>query len=254
MHENKILKEKIKKISEKNFKNILKDDEYIENISENYQIIQKKDGFKYGTDTVLLSKFVSENINFKKNMNILDLGTGNGIIPLILAEKLNLKVSADFNFIGIDIQEDNIARAKKTIELNNLENIFNFECCDIKEYSKGNYFDLIISNPPYMEDNGKKINNNLHKSISRHEIFLNLKDFIRHSKRLLKPVARLCFIHRSFKLVDIIKELDKNKFSIEKIIFIYPETNKTSETNLMYIQAVKGKQAKLKIENYYINP
>ncbi|MBS9776135.1 MAG: methyltransferase [Fusobacterium sp.] len=223
---------------------LLNEDEYIEKINEKYKIIQKEKGFKFGTDTVLLCKFISENINLEKYKNILDIGTGNGIIPILLSE--NLKIN---NFIGMDIQEENIERAKKNIKLNNLDNLYSFECCDIKKYEKGNFFDLIISNPPYMEQNGKKINDNSHRAISRHEIFLNLKDFIKNSKRLLKPIGKLCFIHRTFKLVEIIKELDENKFSVEKIIFIYSENK---ETNLMYVQAVKGKQVKLKIENYFI--
>lgn len=232
---------------EKNLEKFLKDDEYIEKLDE-YKIIQKKLGFKYGTDTVLLCKFISENIKLKNKTNILDIGTGNGIIPLILSDKL-LKNFKNLNFIGIDIQKENIERAVKTMEINNLNDLFSFECCDIKNYKQGNYFDLIISNPPYMEQDGKQLNNNSHKAISRHELYLSLEDFIKNSKRLLKPIGRLCFIHRSFKLVEIIKELDKNKFSIEKIIFIY-SSNK--ETNLMYVQAVKGKKVKIKIDNYHI--
>ncbi len=228
-----------------NLEVVLDKDEYLEDFDKEHKIIQKKFGFKYGTDTVLLCKFVEKNI--KENTNILDIGTGNGIIPLILSKKLkNLK---NYNFYAIDIQLENIKRAKKNVEINNLNNLFSFECYDVKEYKKSNFFDLIISNPPYMVEDGKKKNIDSHKSISRHETFLNLKDFISNSKRLLKPIGKLCFIHRSFRLVEIIKELDENKFSIEKIIFIY---SKNKETNMMYVEAVKGKKVKLKIENYFI--
>ena len=121
---------------------------------------------------------------------------------------------------------------------------------DIKEYKNSNYFDIIISNPPYMENNGKKINENKHKAISRHEIKLSLSEFISNAKRLLKPIGSLYFIHRTHRLVEIVKNLDENNFSIKKIIFIY--STKNNKSSMMFVEAIKGKKVKIEIENYYI--
>ena len=223
---------------------MLKYDEIIEKLDEKFEIIQKIDGYKYGEDTILLFKLVQDSLN-KKNIKLLDIGTGNGILPILLSDN-------DFvsELIGIDIQEENIERAKKALKLNKIEKNIQFKCMDIKEYKNSNYFDIIISNPPYMEDNGKKINENEHKAISRHEIKLNLSELISNAKRLLKPIGSLYFIHRTHRLVEIVKSLDENNFSIKKIIFIY--STKNNKSSMMFIEAIKGKKVKIDIENYYI--
>ena len=223
---------------------MLKDDEIIEKLDKRLQIIQKNDGYKYGEDTILLFKLFQESLN-KKNIILLDIGTGNGILPILLSDNEFLS-----EIIGIDIQRENIERAIKALELNKIRKNVIFECMDIKEYKNSNYFDVIISNPPYMEENGKKINENEHKAISRHEIKLTLSEFISNAKRLLKPIGSLYFIHRTHRLVEIVKSLDKNNFSIKKIIFIY--STKNNKSSMVFIEAIKGKKVKLEVENYYI--
>ena len=223
---------------------MLKDDEIIEKLDKRLQIIQKNDGYKYGEDTILLFKLFQESLN-KKNIKLLDIGTGNGILPILLSDNEFLS-----ELIGIDIQRENIERAIKALELNKIRKNIIFERMDIKEYKSSNYFDVIISNPPYMEENGKKINENEHKAISRHEIKLTLSEFISNAKRLLKPIGSLYFIHRTHRLVEIVKSLDKNNFSIKKIIFIY--STKNNKSSMVFIEAIKGKKVKLEVENYYI--
>ena len=223
---------------------MLKDDEIIEKLDEKFKIIQKVGGYKYGEDTILLFKLFQASLN-KKNIKLLDIGTGNGILPILLSDNEFLS-----ELIGIDIQKENIERANRALELNKIEKNIQFECIDIREYKKSNYFDIIISNPPYMDDNGKKINENEHKAISRHEIKLSLNELISNAKRLLKPIGLLYFIHRTHRLVEIIKALDKNNFSIKKIIFIYSAKN--NKSTMMFVEAVKGKKVKLEIQNYYI--
>ena len=223
---------------------MLKDDEIIEKLDKRLQIIQKNDGYKYGEDTIVLFKLFQESLN-KKNIILLDIGTGNGILPILLSDNEFLS-----EIIGIDIQRENIERAIKALELNKIRKNIIFECMDIKEYKNSNYFDVIISNPPYMEENGKKINENEHKAISRHEIKLTLSEFISNAKRLLKPIGSLYFIHRTHRLVEIVKSLDKNNFSIKKIIFIY--STKNNKSSMVFIEAIKGKKVKLEVENYYI--
>lgn len=223
---------------------MLKDDEIIEKLDEKFKIIQKVGGYKYGEDTILLFKLFQASLN-KKNIKLLDIGTGNGILPILLSDNKFLS-----ELVGIDIQKENIDRANKALQLNKIEKNILFECMDIREYRKSNYFDVIISNPPYMDDNGKKINENEHKAISRHEIKLSLNELISNAKRLLKPIGLLYFIHRTHRLVEIIKALDKNNFSIKKIIFIYSAQN--NKSTMMFVEAVKGKKIKLEIQNYYI--
>ena len=223
---------------------MLKDDEIIEKLDEKFKIIQKVGGYKYGEDTILLFKLFQASLN-KKNIKLLDIGTGNGILPILLSDNEFLS-----ELVGIDIQKENIDRANKALQLNKIEKNIQFECMDIREYKKSNYFDIIISNPPYMNDNGKKINENEHKAISRHEIKLSLNELISNAKRLLKPIGLLYFIHRTHRLVEIIKTLDKNNFSIKKIIFIYSAKN--NKSTMMFVEAVKGKNVKLEIQNYYI--
>ena len=223
---------------------MLKDDEIIEKLDEKFKIIQKVGGYKYGEDTILLFKLFQASLN-KKNIKLLDIGTGNGILPILLSNNELLS-----ELVGIDIQKENIDRANEALQLNKIEKNIQFECIDIREYRKSNYFDVIISNPPYMDDNGKKINENEHKAISRHEIKLSLNELISNAKRLLKPIGLLYFIHRTHRLVEIIKALDKNNFSIKKIIFIYSTQN--NKSTMMFVEAVKGKKIKLEIQNYYI--
>ncbi|WP_339006344.1 tRNA1(Val) (adenine(37)-N6)-methyltransferase [Fusobacterium animalis] len=223
---------------------MLKDDEIIEKLDEKFKIIQKVGGYKYGEDTILLFKLFQASLN-KKNIKLLDIGTGNGILPILLSDNEFLS-----ELVGIDIQKENIDRANEALQLNKIEKNILFECMDIREYKKSNYFDVIISNPPYMNDNGKKINENEHKAISRHEIKLSLNELISNAKRLLKPIGLLYFIHRTHRLVEIIKALDKNNFSIKKIIFIYSAQN--NKSTMMFVEAVKGKKIKLEIQNYYI--
>ena len=223
---------------------MLKDDEIIEKLDEKFKIIQKVGGYKYGEDTILLFKLFQASLN-KKNIKLLDIGTGNGILPILLSDNEFLS-----ELVGIDIQKENIDRANKALQLNKIEKNIQFECMDIREYKKSNHFDVIISNPPYMDDNGKKINENEHKAISRHEIKLSLNELISNAKRLLKPIGLLYFIHRTHRLVEIIKALDKNNFSIKKVIFIYSTQN--NKSTMMFVEAVKGKKIKLEIQNYYI--
>ena len=201
------------------------------------------------TDTLLIvnNEYEAHKVYIRqiKDIKLLDIGTGNGILPILLSDNEFLS-----ELIGIDIQKENIDRANMALELNKIEKNIQFECIDIREYKNSNYFDVIISNPPYMDDNGKKINENEHKAISRHEIKLSLSELISNAKRLLKPIGSLYFIHRTHRLVEIIKTLDKNNFSVKKIIFIYSAQN--NKSTMMFIEAIKGKKVKLEIQNYYI--
>lgn len=199
-------------------------------------IFQFKDAFKFSNDTVELVNFVEIN---KKN-KILEIGTGNGIIPILLKAKKDKILEYD----AVEIQKKNILLAQENFKINAVSFINLIEE-DIKNYKKSNYYDMIIANPPYMEVDGKKINENDSKAISRHEIELNLEDFIAASKRLLKAQGTLFFVHRAHRLVDLISMLTKYNFSVARLRFL---TKSNKVTNIILIEALKGKKTQLKLE------
>lgn len=211
--------------------------EDITTLNNGYKLIQKKDGFRFSVDAVILSDFFSPT----KKGKILDIGCGNGIIPILLYSK-----GKGEDITGVEIQEENCELALKNVKLNNLEDYIKIENDDVKEYPKGNTFDYIISNPPYMEVDGKKQNILSCKSIARHELTLNLYDLIRNAKRLLKPVGSITLVHRSYRFTDISRILEDCGFSLKRVRFVYYSKDRNS--NLVLVEAFKGKKCKLEIE------
>ena len=211
--------------------------EDITTLNNGYKLIQKKDGFRFSVDAVILSDFFSPTRKGK----ILDIGCGNGIIPILLYSK-----GKGEDITGVEIQEENCELALKNVKLNNLEEYIKIENDDVKKYPKGNTFDYIISNPPYMEVDGKKQNILSCKSIARHELTLNLYDLIRNAKRLLKPVGSITLVHRSYRFTDISRILEDCGFSLKRVRFVYYSKDRNS--NLVLVEAFKGKKCKLEIE------
>lgn len=211
--------------------------EDITTLNNGYKLIQKKDGFRFSVDAVILSDFFSPT----KKGKILDIGCGNGIIPILLYSK-----GKGEDITGVEIQEENCELALKNVKLNNLEEYIKIENSDVKEYPKGNTFDYIISNPPYMEVDGKKQNILSCKSIARHELTLNLYDLIRNAKRLLKPMGSITLVHRSYRFTDISRILEDCGFSLKRVRFVYYSKDRNS--NLVLVEAFKGKKCKLEIE------
>lgn len=190
---------------------------------------------------MLLSDFAKE---IKNNSRVLDLGTGTGIISILLCGKTNLK-----EIIGVEIQKEVYEMAKKSIELNKLENKFKLLNEDLKSLSKkfpANSFDAIVTNPPYKKDNTGLKNENKLKQISRHEIMCNIEDIAKVSSYLLKSNSSIYMVHRPDRLIDIIEALKKYKLEPKNIRFIYPKINK--EPNLVLIKATKCGRPFLKVE------
>lgn len=205
------------------------------------KIIQNKNGFCFGIDSILLSDFAKE---IKKDSKVVDLGTGTGIISIMLCAKTKLS-----KIIGIEIQKEVYEMAKKSIKLNNLEDKFEIINENIKNIDKIleiGTFDAVVTNPPYKKINTGIINEFEKKSISRHEITAQLEDFIKITFSLLKNNGTLYIVHRPERLVDIIELLRKYKLEPKTLKFVYPMQNK--EPNLILIKAIKNAKPFLKIE------
>lgn len=220
----------------------LNDNERIDDLEyKNLKIIQQKDGFCFGIDSVLLSDYAKD---IKKGTVGLDLGTGTGILGILLCGKTNLS-----KIYGIEVQQEVAEMAKKSIKLNNLESrfqIINKNIKDLENEFEKNSFDFVITNPPYKKIDTGKTNENSKKLISRHEMTATLEDFIKISYIMLKNKGILYMVHRSERLVDIIYQLRKNKIEPKEIRFVHPYEKK--EPNLILIKAVKNGGQFLKID------
>jgi len=225
----------------------LKENERIDDLELNgLKIIQNTDGFCFGMDSVLLSDFAKE---IRNGATVLDLGTGTGILGILLCGKTNLK-----KVTGIEVQKEVAEMASRSIILNNLKDRFEIINDNIKNLDK--YFELgsidaIVTNPPYKKPNSGLINENKAKLISRHEIEASLEDFIKISSKLLKNSGELYMVHRPERLADIIELMRKYKLEPKKLKMVSPNVNK--EPNLILIKAVKNGKPFLKLEkNLYV--
>ena len=202
------------------------------------KLIQNSDQFCYGIDAVILSDFVK----IKGNANIIDMGTGNGIIPLILSHKTKAA-----KIIGIELQKEVFALAEENIKLNSLEDrieIYNMDILDAPSKFGLGSFSTVVSNPPYMaKDSG--ISSSIEaKSISRHESTANLYDFIETAGKLLKDQGDFFLVHRPLRLVDIICFARQNNLEPKKIRLVHPDKNK--KPNIMLLHCVKNARPELK--------
>ena len=220
----------------------LKENERIDDLEyKGLKIIQNTEGFCFGIDAVLLSDFAKE---IKKDSKVLDLGTGTGILSILLSGKTNLS-----KIYGIEVQEEVAQMAERSVKLNNLEDkieIINKNIKDIKEDFKKNSFDAIVTNPPYKKIETGKTNERENKYISRHEVTASLEDFIKISFDMLKDKGSLYMVHRPERLAEIIYCLKVNKLEPKKIRFVH--SNIEEEPKLVLIKAVKNAKEFMKVE------
>lgn len=207
---------------------------------KNLKIIQNTKMFNFSLDSVLLPNFVTIN---KATTSILDIGCGNGPIPLILSTKTKAAI------LGVEIQADVCNLAIKSVAINELEDQIKIINGDIKEISKSwesDIFDVITCNPPFFKANERSnLNDSEYKTIARHEIMLNLDDIMKLAKKLLKNNGIIALVHRPERLIDIIEAMRQHNIEPKKIQLVYPKIGK--EANILLIEGRKNGNSGLKI-------
>jgi len=219
----------------------LNSNEKIEDLGDKgLKIIQSRDSYRFSVDSILLANF----IRVKNYERVIDLGTGSGIIPLLLfGRKRGLSI------YGIEIQKELANMAKRSVELNKLQNhitIIQEDLKSINKIFKNSQFDVVISNPPYISLGHGKINPLSSKAVARHEIKCNIEDIISTSNYLLKNKGRIYLIYKSIKLIKVVVTLKKYDIQPKSIKFIHPGPKE--QANLVLLEGMKGGKEELKIE------
>lgn len=205
-----------------------------------YRIIQNKDSFCFGMDAVLLSGFAQ----VKQGEAALDLGTGTGIIPILLEAKTEGR-----HFTGLEIQKTSADMARRSVQLNDLTHKISIVEGDIKEavsiFGRAS-FDVVTSNPPYMTGSHGIVNPNLPKAIARHEVLCTLEDVISQAAALLRENGRFYMVHRPFRLAEIMSLMVSYKLEPKRMRLVYPFVDK--EPNMVLIEGLKGGRSRITVE------
>lgn len=219
----------------------LKENERIDDLQRNgYRIIQDPDRFCFGMDAVLLSGFASA----KTGDNVLDMGTGTGIIPILMEAKTKAA-----HLTGLEIQPESADMAQRSVKLNNLEEKISIVTGDIKEakiiFPRAS-FHVVTSNPPYMIGQHGLVNPHGEKAIARHEVLCTLEDVVENAAALLVPGGHFFMVHRPFRLAEIMTCLVKYKLEPKRMQLVYPYIDK--EPNMVLVEAVRGGKSRLQVE------
>lgn len=219
----------------------LKNNERIDDLQRNgYKIIQDPDRFCFGMDAVLLSGFA----NAKETDMLLDMGTGTGIIPILMEAKYKCK-----HLVGLEIQEDSADMARRSVNLNNLSEKIDIVTGDIKEAGSlfpSASFDIITCNPPYMIGQHGITNPEGPKAIARHEVLCTLEDVVSQAAKLLKPGGHYFMVHRPFRLAEIMNVMSKYKLEPKRMQLVYPYIDK--EPNMVLIEGTRGGRPRMTVE------
>ena len=205
-----------------------------------YKIIQNPQKFCFGMDAVLLSGFA----RVKKAERVIDLGTGTGIIPILLEAK-----TPGEHFTGLEIQPESADMAARSVRYNGLEDRISIVTGDIKDAANlfgASSFDVVTSNPPYMTKEHGLVNDADAKTIARHEVLCSLEDLISQTAKLLKPNGRCYFVHRPFRLVEILSMMSAYQVEPKRIQFVYPYVDK--EPNMVLIEGLRGGKSRVTVE------
>ena len=205
-----------------------------------YYIIQDSGRFCFGMDAVLLSGFA----RVKPGEKALDLGTGTGIIPILLEAKTKGE-----HFTGLEIQPESADMAARSVAYNHLEEKVDIVTGDIKEASQifgASSFDVVTTNPPYMIGQHGLVNEGDAKAIARHEILCDLDDILRESARILPPGGRFYMVHRPFRLAEIFSKMVAYRIEPKRMQMVYPFVDK--EPNMVLIEGLRNGKSRLTVE------
>ena len=216
--------------------------EQIDTLKNGYKIIQDSERFQFGIDAVLLADFAGKGL--KAGESVIDLGTGTGIIPLLMAKGCEAAA-----FTGLEVQKDSADMAARSVALNALEGRIKIINGDLKDAGKlfpRHSFNVVTCNPPYMIDAHGKGNELDALTIARHEVLCTLEDVVAAADSLLATHGRFFMIHRPFRLPEIFSSLEKHKMEMKRMRLVYPFAGK--EPNLVLIEARKNAKRRLTIE------
>lgn len=219
----------------------IKDDETVEELGiKGYRLIQKKKGFRFGTDAVLLSWFTG----LRDRESVMDLCTGSGIIPVLFAGKSQAK-----RIVGLELQEKYAEMAGRSVRLNGLQDrvsILQGDVRDLDFLGKLGQFDVVSANPPYKKPGSGLLNSLTEKSIARHEITLDLAGLIQGAASILGHKGRLCLVHRPERLLDIVEGMRCHGLEPKRIRLVAPRTGQVP--NLILVEGIKNQRPYLKWE------
>ena len=219
----------------------LKENERVDSLQRNgYYIIQNPEKFCFGMDAVLLSGFAKA----KEGDRVLDMGTGTGIIPILMEAK-----TPAAELIGLEIQPESADMARRSVALNHLEHKIQIVEGDIKEAASifgAASFDIVTCNPPYMIGQHGLQNPDAPKAIARHEILCTLEDVISQAAKLCKPAGHFYMVHRPFRLAEIISLMTRYRLEPKRMQLVYPYVDK--EPNMVLIEGVRGGRSRMTVE------
>ncbi len=219
---------------------LVKPNERVDDLQNGYYVIQDPEKFCFGMDAVLLSGFAK----VKEGEEVLDLGTGTGIIPVLLKAKTKGK-----HFTGLEIQEECAEMARRSVEYNGLGSEITIVRGDIKEAAEifgAASFHVVTCNPPYMIGQHGLKNPHMPKAIARHEILCTLEDVVSQAAKVLGDRGRFYMVHRPFRLVEIMNMLTKYKLEPKRMQLVYPFIDR--EPNMVLIEALKGGNSRITVE------
>lgn len=216
------------------------DGESLDDLQNGYFIIQSEKGFRYGMDAVLLAGYAS----VRPGEKVLDMGTGTGILPILLAAK-----TPGESFTGLEIQEESACMARRSVAYNGLQDRIRIVTGDIKEAAAvfgPASFDVVVSNPPYMTGNHGLLNAEQSRAIARHEVLCTLEDLVRETARVLTSRGRFYLVHRPFRLAEIISVLKAYHLEPKRMRLVYPYVDK--EPNMVLLEACRGGNPRIQVE------
>ncbi len=218
----------------------LKPGETLDDLQNGFSIIQGEKSFRYGLDAVLLSGYA----RVKKGENVLDLGTGTGILPILLAAK-----TPGRSFTGLEIQKESADMAARSVQYNALGDRVKIVQGDIREAVSifgAASFDVVVSNPPYMIGDHGLQNPDPALAIARHEVLCTFRELASSAAALLRDRGRLYLVHRPFRLAEILDVLRELHLEPKRMQLVYPYIDR--EPNLVLIEALKSGRSRMTVE------